>query len=89
MKYGEEKPGKKTRRRFYTHMSSGRKPREEKNIFKRPSLRQFQIAGDRKFQVTSFLDFPFLVFLQKMSISTTLHHFLKNSNIAIHLQEEK
>ena len=27
-------------------MSSGRKPREEKDIFKRPSLRQFQIAGD-------------------------------------------
>jgi len=46
MKYGEEKPRKKTGRRFYTHMSSGRKPREEKDIFKRPSLRQFQIAGD-------------------------------------------
>ena len=46
MKYGEEKPRKKTGRRFYTHMSSGRKPREEKDIFKRPSLRQFQITGD-------------------------------------------
>jgi len=41
-------------------MSSGRKPREEKDIFKRPSLRQFQIAGDISFECPD--NFPIVMF---------------------------